>query len=425
MTSKAIYKILIVIVTLFVCLPMYSQNKVKDMRRRAGNLQKQIAEKESILLSSQKDVKSKLQNLDLLNAKIKERKGLISLLDDEVRVLNDSIASLDKEITENENNISKSKDEYAAALRRARQYGSLQDKLLFIVSAGDFNTMLRRYRYTRDYMNAHRDMAQRLREYNMMLGEQRARLDTIRAGKNFSLQQQQQEQQNLVALEKEQGALVAELQRESKKVKAELEKQRKQLAKLNEEIDRIIEREIEQQRLREKAEAEARAKKEREKAASNKKSESGGAAVRADAGVQKMSGSFLQNKGKLPVPVTGPYHVVSMYGARKGVMGKGNVEIDNGGIIIQGSKGAKARCIFDGTVTAVFRTTDYALVIVRHGKYLSVYGQLGNIQVKDGAAVKAGAVIGDIAEDASGHARLLFQLRNEKQKLNPMQWLKL
>jgi septal ring factor EnvC (AmiA/AmiB activator) len=62
---------------------------------------------------------------------------------------------------------------------------------------------------------------------------------------------------------------------------------------------------------------------------------------------------------------------------------------------------------------------------VRHGNYLSVYCQLDKINVKSGDKVKAGDILGEIAEDASGHTRLLFQLRQEKQKLNPTQWIKL
>jgi len=231
------------------------------------------------------------------------------------------------------------------------------------------------------------------------------------------LQQHKQQSDHLQGLEKEQRTLVKELQRESKKVQKELEKQRKQLSKLNAEIDRIIEAEIEAQRKREEAAARARAAK------SGGKSSSSSSAERSNTGVGKLNADFVKNKGKLPVPVTGPYQVVSEYGKRKGVMGKGNVLIDNGGIVIQGRDGAQARCIFEGQVAAVYRNDDYALVLVRHDKYISVYCQLEKIHVKNGQKVSAGTIIGDVARDASGHTRLLFQLRKEKQKLNPQQWL--
>lgn len=399
------------------------KNSVKEMRRRANNLQKEITEKEGILKSSQKDVKSKMQNLELLNARIKDSKRLVGAINDELRVLDDTIAALDAAVTANEKTVEAARVKYAEALRRARHYATLQDKLLFIVSAKDFNTMVRRYRYVGDYMNAHRELGMRLGEDISRLEKRKAQLDTVRAEKSASLSRHEQQRNELQGLEKEQRELVNELRRESKKVQQELEKQRKQLNKLNADIDRLIEQEIEAQRKREAAErARREARNKADKAAGK-----GGKTVKEqqDAGISKMSGSFLQNKGKLPVPITGPYHIVSDYGKRKGVLGKGNVLIDNGGIVIQGRSGARARCIFEGTVTTVFRTDDYALVLVRHGKYISVYCQLDKIHVKSGENVKAGTIIGDVAKDASGQTRLLFQLRNEKQKLNPQQWLKM
>ncbi len=396
----------------------FGQKSVKEMRRRAGNLQKEISEKESILKSSQKDVKSKMQNLELINARIKDNKQLTQLLNDELKMLDDTIAALNEEVAVNEKAVEVARGEYAEALRRARHHATFQDKMLFIVSAKDFNTMVRRYRYIGNYMNAHRKIGTELIEYINILNEKRAALDTVRASKSASLQQHEQQRDHLQGLEKEQRTLVKELQRESKKVQKELEKQRKQLSKLNAEIDRIIEAEIEAQRKREEAEARARAAKSGGKTSAS-------SAERSNAGVGKLNADFIKNKGRLPVPVTGPYHVVSDFGKRKGVMGKGNVLIDNGGIVIQGRDGAQARCIFEGQVAAVYRNDDYALVLVRHDKYISVYCQLEKIHVKNGQKVSAGTIIGDVARDASGHTRLLFQLRKEKQKLNPQQWLKL
>lgn len=416
------YLFLLVLFCLFSGGVCAQKNSVKEMRRRATNLQNEIKEKESILKSSQKDVKSKMQNLELLNARINDSKKLVGVLGEELRLIDDTIAVLNSEVAENEKSVETARTKYAEALRRARFHATLQDKLLFIVSAKDFNTMVRRYRYTREYMNAHRELGRQLGEHIASLQKRKEYLDTIRAEKAVSLGLQKQQSDELQGLEKEQRNLVQELQRESKKVQRELEKQRKQLNKLNADIDRLIEQEIEAQRKREREAAE-RAKRE---AAKNKKTgKTTPAKEYSDAGISKMSGSFLQNKGKLPVPITGPYHLVSDFGKRKGVLGKGNVLIDNGGIVLQGRSGAQARCIFEGTVTSVFRTDDYALVLVRHGKYISVYCQLDKIHVKSGDKVKAGTIIGDVAKDASGQTRLLFQLRNEKQKLNPQQWIKM
>lgn len=388
------------------------------MREQAGALRKEITEKEKILLSSQKDVKSRLNNLDIINAQIKEIKGLIGLLQSEVRAVEEEIAVYTAEIERQEKIVEQSRMEYAEALRRARKYSNLQSKLMFVFSAGDFNTMMRRYRYTGEFMNAHKELANTLKVQIAGLEVKRAKLQATRLLKTQSLMEQDVERRKLQSLEKEQRKIVESLKRESKQVERELKKKRADLQNLNKSIDREIERVLAEERA---------AKKKQETAAKSGSSTTAkNSGYKADAGVDAMSGSFLNNKKKLPMPITGPYLVVEGYGVKNAVSGKGNVPINTGGITLEGSKGAKARCIFDGKVTAVLDTGNYTFVLVRHGKYISVYCNLDNVRVSGGEDIKAGDIIGDIAVDAKeGNPRMLFQLRQEKTKLNPAEWLKM
>ena len=394
MSAKRI--IFIMLLFSVACTAWSQQKSVKEMRSRVSSLQQQIKEKERILLSSEKDVASKLKNLNLLTARVEEQKSLVSLLSKEVATIDKEIAELTSAVTRDEAQVKRAQDEYAAALRRARRYGSLQDKLLFIISADNFNSLLHRYRYTREYMNAHRKLADQLKDKIKALEEKRAEVEKVRASKVASLEEQKKEQQTLKGLEDKQRNLVAELKRENKKVEKELARQRKELNNLNAAIEREIEREIEARRRAELAAA------QKKKDAAQKKNDTapkkGGNAVAKKTttdepapkvqrrekevvnpnskGMQKLTGSFEQNKGRLPSPITGPCMVVGSFGPQRGVEGKGNVRIDYGGITLQGERGAKARAVFKGVVTSVVRAGDFAFVIVRHGKYLTVYCKL-------------------------------------------------
>lgn len=420
-----------IVITLFAIIFSFSalpaqNNQIKKMREQAGSLRKEITEKEKILLSSQKDVKSRLNNLDIINAQIKDVKRLIAMLQNEVKAVDTEISMLNSEIKRQELLIEQSRKEYAEALRRARKYSNFHNKLTFIFSAGDFNTMLRRYRYANEYMDAHVQLAERLKFQINSLEIKRANLQATRLLKTQSLREQDTERAKLQSLEKEQRKIVASLRKDAKKVETELKKKRADLQKLNKAIDREIERIIaEEKAAKKRAEEEARKRAEAAKSSSGTtaKSSSG---YKADAGVDAMSGSFLNNKKKLPVPITGPYLVVEGYGVKNAISGKGNVPINTGGITLEGGKGAQARCIFDGKVTAVLDTGNYTFVLVRHGKYISVYCNLENVRVSGGEEIKAGDIIGDIAVDAKeGNPRMLFQLRQEKTKLNPAEWLKM
>ena len=424
-------RILKIVIALFAIIFSFSalpaqNNQIKKMREQAGSLRKEITEKEKILLSSQKDVKSRLNNLDIINAQIKDVKRLITILQNEVKAVDTEISMLNSEIKRQELLIEQSRKEYAEALRRARKYSNFHNKLTFVFSAGDFNTMLRRYRYANEYMDAHVQLAERLKFQINSLEIKRANLQATRLLKTQSLKEQDTERAKLQSLEKEQRKIVASLRKDAKKVETELKKKRADLQKLNKAIDREIERIIaEEKAAKKKAEEAAKKETESMKSGSGTPAKST-AGYKADAGVDAMSGSFLNNKKKLTVPITCPYLVVEGYGVKNAISGKGNVPINTGGITLEGGKGAQARCIFDGKVTAVLDTGNYTFVLVRHGKYISVYCNLENVRVSGGEEIKAGDIIGDIAVDAKeGNPRMLFQLRQEKTKLNPADWLKM
>ena len=77
------------------------------------------------------------------------------------------------------------------------------------------------------------------------------------------------------------------------------------------------------------------------------------------------------------------------------VEGLKNVRLDNKGINILGSAGAKARSIFDGEVSAVFSMGGVTGVMVRHGSYISVYCNLSSVSVHRGQKVSARQVLWD------------------------------
>ncbi len=182
-------------------------------------------------------------------------------------------------------------------------------------------------------------------------------------------------------------------------------------------------REVAEQRAREAeaariaAERKAVADKERanmEVAKAKKESEE---AVRLSSADRLVSGGFEANKGRLPSPVAGG-RIVSHFG-QHGVEGLPGVVLDNKGINILGSPGCAARSIYDGEVTAVFDAGGTMGVLVRHGAYISVYCNLKSVSVAKGQKVSPRQTLGVVGRDNI----LQFQLRRERDKLNPELWL--
>lgn len=141
-------------------------------------------------------------------------------------------------------------------------------------------------------------------------------------------------------------------------------------------------------------------------------------AMTMSANDRMLSGGFEQNRGRLPMPITGGYRIVSHFG-QYSVEGLPNVHLDNKGINILGSAGCAARSIYDGEVSAVFGYGGQMVVMVRHGQYISVYCNLKSVSVSRGQKVSTRQQLGTVGSDNI----LQFQLRKGTAKLNPEAWL--
>lgn len=131
-----------------------------------------------------------------------------------------------------------------------------------------------------------------------------------------------------------------------------------------------------------------------------------------------MNNGFESNRGRLPMPITGSYKIVSHFG-QYNVEGLKGVTLDNKGINIMGQNGCQARAVYDGEVSAVLSYGGSTVVMLRHGAYISVYANLKSASVSRGQKVSTRQILGVVGIDNI----LQFQLRKERTKLNPEAWL--
>lgn len=427
----------LLVLLLAVCLGLTSlaqtNQKIEDLKSQRGQLQEQIKRSESLLLSTQKDVKSQLGDLALINSQLEERRKYIRAMELEMGALDADILKQEKQLKQLQADLKQKQQKYAQSVRYLRKNRSIEEKLMFIFSAEDLNQMYRRLRYVTQYADYQRLQGNQLKQKHAEVETKRKQLLATREEKTLLLAQREEERSQIETKEKQQRALVSQLQKRQRNLQAELKKQRQQSQRLNAQIDKLIEQEIaaakrraaEEERKRKAAAQKAAAGKKKGEAAPASSTKKGGKEVPMMAeytGDRQLSGVFEKNKGRLPMPITGSYAIVSRFG-QYAVAGLKNVKLDNKGIDIKGQKGAQARSIFDGEVSAVFQFGGYTNVLVRHGSYISVYCNLASTTVKQGQKLKTHDPIGTVATDASGNTILHFQLRKETTKLNPEQWL--
>lgn len=428
-------KLLVLLLAVCLGLPSLAQTnqKIEDLKSQRGQLQEQIKRSESLLLSTQKDVKSQLGDLALINSQLEERRKYIRAMELEMGALDADILKQEKQLKQLQADLKQKQQKYAQSVRYLRKNRSIEERLMFIFSAEDLNQMYRRLRYVTQYADYQRLQGNQLKQKHAEVETKRKQLLATREEKTLLLAQREEERSQIEIKEKQQRALVNQLQKRQRNLQAELKKQRQQSQRLNAQIDKLIEQEIaaakrraaEEERKRKAAAQKAAAGKKKGEAAPASSTKKGGKEVPMMAeytGDRQLSGVFEKNKGRLPMPITGSYAIVSRFG-QYAVAGLKNVKLDNKGIDIKGQKGAQARSIFDGEVSAVFQFGGYTNVLVRHGSYISVYCNLASTTVKQGQKLKTHDPIGTVATDASGNTILHFQLRKETTKLNPEQWL--
>lgn len=64
-------------------------------------------------------------------------------------------------------------------------------------------------------------------------------------------------------------------------------------------------------------------------------------------------------------------------------------------------------------------------VLVLHGKYFTTYSNLNGVTVTRGQKVKAGTIVGKVAQGSDGEGQITFMVTNSNgSPLNPEPWLK-
>ena len=372
---------------------------IEKMRKERAEMEEQIAQQEKILTSTETDISSQVSNLNIITARLKERTKLLDRTRSEIRSLDRESSRLEKEISQLEKEHEECKERYAEACRFYQHQNASFNPLTFILATESFREMSRRARYVSEYSASLREMADEISQKKDTLEDRKAQVELLKKEKTDLQKVQQRNEEEARKEEKQQKTLVNQLKNKRTNLKKEITAKQKKMNELSKEIDRQI-----QLAIKEEEERNRRQNMPQEEVI--------------------LSDDFESNKGKLPMPITGPYLVVGEYGVQN-VAGLKDVKQNNLGIDIQGQEGAQARTVFDGTVSSIFQQGKGQIgVLIRHGSYISVYCNLSETRLKKGDKVKTSDIVGNIQTSEDGTPILHFQLHKESTRLNPSDWLR-
>ena len=433
--------------------PLTEREKMQASQKQ---LRQDIEKKKKQKAELDRRVKQQMQDVLVLGGEIDDKKRLIDTIRTHIATLDSALTTLNAEMKVLEKELADRQQRYVKSMRYMHRNRSAQSQMMFIFSADNFAQMFRRLRFMREYAAYQHVQGDEVKAQQEEVNNKFLEISVAKDHKAQLLAKGERERQALEGKQTEQQNVVKSLQKEQKTIQSIIAQQKKKDAALNAQIDRLIAEEVARQKARAEAEArrraeaaarerelaEAKAREEKARAeamaAKDKKSreeaerrvrEAEEKRVAAQRKAESMpmtppsedvriSGNFESNRGRLPMPITGPYRVVSHFG-QYNVEGLHNVTLDNKGINIKGENGAQARSIFDGEVSGVFSFGGTMVVMVRHGSYISVYCNLASVNVHRGQRVSTRQSLGRVGTDNI----LQFQLRKETAKLNPESWL--
>lgn len=418
-------------------MPMDARNKrsAQTVRKEQKETAGKISQTRRQIRANEDDTRKELRALQLLEGQIKSEQKKASVLRKRIADLTTKSKALSDSVQKKEERIDALRVSYAKALRSARRQRKQASSASFILGASSFDQARRRVRYLKELTKWERQKADGLKLAVAELAAQKARLDSTKIVLASSADSLEAVQQVLREKKNQSSAAVNSLKRQSKNLNKILSEQQALARKLDQELNRIIEeearkaREEEERRKKEEA-AKAKAQQENQQAQNPSQAQQETTPQKKTTPVPIQSNGkaaeFPKAKGRLPLPIDKSATVVSEFG-RHSHSEYSSLEVQNNGIDLETSPGASAIAVHPGTVSMIIVMEGYKnVVLVRHGEYLTVYAGIDNLAVRKGQEVSAGQPLGRIFSDPGDNNRTIlhFEVRHEKEKLNPASWLR-
>lgn len=423
-------KFILFLVIVMLCISNgYAQNR-KELENKRKQNQKEIEYTNALIKKTRLEKKNSMNQLLVLNKKISVREELLNNMQSEIQYLDNRIRMLLAKLDSLENDLKKIKKVYAQMIVFAYKTRSTYDKLIFVLSADNFNKSYRRLRYLQ-YYGEYRQ--KQMEQIITTKTEIKNILEQLKEKKNQKEQLKSEIEKEKLALSRdkeEQIHVLNSLKKQESELLKKLNNQKKADKQLQESIKALIAEEM--KKAREEAERKAKesaAKKAKEKTENKNISEKSNKSnsitkeFMLTPEEQLVNDKFEANKGRLPWP-TERGVILSSYGEHEHPVLKG-VKVRNDGIYISTLPGTKVRAVFDGEVSKVLAIPGKnKIVIIKHGNFFTVYANLSNVIVQPGQKIKTKQIIGTASTDPDEDKTFVeLQIWNGNIKMNPELWI--
>ena len=391
-----LFSILFIFLVIFN-LGVFSQT-ISSVKNEKLKIEKEINYLNKLISNANKDKTISVGKLKLLQQKIHNSERLLSNLSVELKVLNREINN--NEVSIKNLNIKKENllNIYSKIIYQNWKKRDDTNKLMFIFASNSFNQAYRRYKYLEQFENYSSNQIKEIEEINDSISAKNISLNKLILSKNKLITNINRQNSSLELEKNKANIYISSLQKKEGDLKRKLNIEISKRKKLDEELSKLIASQI-------------------KKSGSTSKGK-----FNLTPTEKLVSSNFVNNKGKLPWPVTEGF-ISKKFGLNIDPIYKRVSNFSNG-IDITTSKNAEVRVVFNGVVMKIWHEPYWNYtVFVKHGNYLTVYSNLENVKVKEGESLVTKEVLGNVVDKPGDGSVLFFQLWKDNEKQNPAYWL--
>jgi septal ring factor EnvC (AmiA/AmiB activator) len=371
---------------------LQGQTKAELEERRNKTLD-EIAYVDNLLKSTAREKSESMNDVTIIGKKLSLRESMIFDMQEEINLLSDRINLNVMAIDMMEGDLAGLKNDYKRAVINSFKAKKGNPEIIYLLSAKDFNQGYKRLKYLQQVTKYRRRESEIILELKSQIETSKDKLQKD-LNRVSELKAREEQQKKILQDEQEKKEkMIKSLTNKEKELERELQEKKRIAKKIESEINKILEE-------------------ERRKSVRSENTPE-----------QKIIGaSFDENKGALPWPVEKGL-ITSHFGIQKHPVLK-YLEENNIGIEITSSGKVTARSVFQGEIINVFLIRGANMtVIVRHGKFLTVYANLINVKVKKGDKVTSKQELGDVYSDSGNNNSVLKFMIFETKYLDPEEWI--
>jgi murein hydrolase activator len=374
--------------------PLKGQTRAVFEEQRDRTLN-EISFVDKLLKTASKEKEESINALKIIGNKLRLRETVIKVMREEIELISGRIELNTLAIIMMESDLIELKNDYSLAIINSYKSRKLNTELIYVLSARDFNQGYKRLKYLQHAAKFRRNEAEIIIEIKEQIESSKKRME-IDLSNISDLKLKEEYQKGLLQSEHmKKERMIISLASKEKQLKKELEEKKRIAKKIEAEIAKLIEEERKRK-------------------------------IKTDmTPEEKLIGeNFSDNKGLLPWPVERGI-ITGHFGIQQNDVLK-NVTENNIGIEITSYGETPVRAVFKGEVGKVFAINGANwTIIIKHGKYLSVYNNIINVKVKTGDKVDTKQYIGDIfcEKKIGNNSTMKFLICEESKILNPELWI--